>query len=181
MGPDGRLPYRRVLEKFPRSQHRPSLITAPRIFHPIPGKPVKRWNFRKANWKHYVSLTNQLTRRLPPPDSSNVNQAYQDFCNIILRSAKKSIPRGFRKTHVPCWDSECESLYQTFLQSPENQSGGAAKALLDRLDRKRKNRWSEAVQSIDFSHSSRKAWNTINNLTGRTRHSLVTVPFLLTL
>ena len=27
VGPDSRLPHRRVLEKFPRSQHRPSLIT----------------------------------------------------------------------------------------------------------------------------------------------------------
>ena len=42
VGPDGRLPDRRVLENFPRSQHRPSLITPPRIFHPIPGTPVKR-------------------------------------------------------------------------------------------------------------------------------------------
>ena len=30
---------------------------------------------------------------------------------------------------------------------------------------------SEAVQSIDFSHSSRKAWSILNNLTGRSRHS----------
>ena len=32
-------------------------------------------------------------------------------------------------------------------------------------------RWSEAVRSIDFSHSSRKAWSILNNLTGRSRHS----------
>ena len=49
VGPDSRLPYRRVLEKFPRSQHRPSLITPPRLSLPVPGRPVKRWNFRKAN------------------------------------------------------------------------------------------------------------------------------------
>ena len=34
-----------------------------------------------------------------------------------------------------------------------------------------RNRWSEAVRSIDFSHSSRKAWSILNNLTGRSRHS----------
>ena len=28
-----------------------------------------------------------------------------------------------------------------------------------------------AVRSIDFSHSSRKAWSILNNLTGRSRHS----------
>ena len=42
---------------------------------------------------------------------------------------------------------------------------------LPKLDRKRRNRWSEAVQSIDFSHSSRNAWSILNNLTGRSRHS----------
>ena len=52
----------------------------------------------------------------------------------------------------------------------------AATALLAKLDRKRRDRWFEAVQSIDFSHSSRKAW-TLSNLTGRSRHSPITVPF----
>ena len=45
-----------------------------------------------------------------------------------------------------------------------------ATALLAKLDRKRRDRWSEAVRSIDFSHSSRKAWSILNNLTGRSRH-----------
>ena len=30
---------------------------------------------------------------------------------------------------------------------------------------------SEAVRSIDFSHSSQKAWSILNNLTDRSRHS----------
>ena len=47
----------------------------------------------------------------------------------------------------------------------------AAIALLAKLDRKRRVRWSEAVRSIDFSHSSRKAWSILNNLTGRSRQS----------
>ena len=47
----------------------------------------------------------------------------------------------------------------------------AATALLAKLDRKRRDRWSEAVWNIDFSHSSRKAWSVLNNLTGRSRHS----------
>ena len=37
-------------------------------------------------------------------------------------------------------------------------------------DRKRRDRWSEAIRSIDFSHSSRKAWSILNNLIGRSRH-----------
>ena len=64
------------------------------------------------------------------------------------------------------------NLYKTFLQSPQgDDSSLAAIALLAKLDRKRRDRWSEAVRSIDFSHSSRKAWSILNNLTGRSRHS----------
>ena len=58
-----------------------------------------------------------------------------------------------------------------FLRSDGNNSSRHARALLTRLDRKQRDRWPEAVQSIDFSHSSRKAWNILNDLTGRSRHS----------
>ena len=39
VGPNSRLPDRRVLEKFPRSQHRPSLITLPRFAMAVPSIP----------------------------------------------------------------------------------------------------------------------------------------------
>ena len=107
-----------------------------------------------------------------PPDLLNVDVAYQDFCNTIKKAAKKTIPRGYRNNYIPFWDAECESLYKTFLQSPQRDNSSlAATALLANLDRKWRNRWSEAVWSIDFSHSSRKAWSILNNLTGRSRHS----------
>ena len=34
---------------------------------------------------------------------------------------------------------------------------------------KRRNRWSETVQNIDFLHSNRVARSTLNNLSGRSR------------
>ena len=101
-----------------------------------------------------------------------MDAAYQDFCNTIKKAAKKTIPRRYRNNYIPCWDIECESLYKTFLQSPQgDKSSLAATALLAKLDRKRRDRWFEAVWSIDFSHSSQKAWSTLNNLTGRSKHS----------
>ena len=39
---DSRLPDIHVLEKFPKSQHQPSLITPSRFARPVPSKPVKR-------------------------------------------------------------------------------------------------------------------------------------------
>ena len=118
------------------------------------------------------ALTNKFAKTLLPSDSLDVDAAYQNFCNTIKKAAKKTIPRGYRNNYIPCWDAECESLYKTFLQSPQgDDSSLAATALLAKLNRKRRDRWSEAVRSIDFSHSSRKPWSILNNLTGRSRHS----------
>ena len=98
--------------------------------------------------------------------------AYPDFCNVIRTAAKYLIPRGCRNNNISCWGAECENLYHTFLQSREgSNSNGAATALLLRLDKKRRDRWSEVVQTIDFSHSGRKAWSILNNLISRSRRS----------
>ena len=53
--------------------------------------PVKRWNFRKAKWSHYIALTNKFAKTLLPPDSLNVDAAYQGFCNTIKKAAKKRL------------------------------------------------------------------------------------------
>ena len=64
VGPNSRLPDGRVLEKFPRSQHRPSLITLPRFAMTVLSMPVKRWNFHKAKWSQYIALTNKFAKTL---------------------------------------------------------------------------------------------------------------------
>ena len=51
-----------------------------------------------------------------------------------------------------------------------------ATKLIDRLDEKRKDRWEEAVTNIDFTHSSRKAWQAVNRLTGRNSKKITTCP-----
>ena len=109
---DSRLPDRRTLKKFPKSQHRPSLITPPKFALPVPSMPVKRWNFRKAKWSHHIALTNKFAKILLLPDS-------RDFCNIISSAAKRSISRDRRNNHLRCWDSECENLYRVVLRSDE--------------------------------------------------------------
>ena len=103
-GQDSRLPDRRVIGNFPRSQHRPSLITPPKLNVPAHSDPVKQWNFRKANWKRFCLLTDESVERLPPPDTPGIERAYQDFCESLLSAAKQCIPRGRRKNYVPYWD-----------------------------------------------------------------------------
>ena len=66
----------------------------------VPSMPAKRWNFRKAKWSHYIALTNKFAKTSLPPDSLDVDAAYQDFCNTIKKAAKKIIPRGCRNNYT---------------------------------------------------------------------------------
>jgi len=72
----------------------------------------------------------------------------------------------------PKWPSEelCAMLRQRVrdLSSPEPQPQELTllkPSLLSRLEHKKQKRWEEAVNSINFSHSSCKACRTINRLT----------------
>jgi len=51
------------------------LITPPRLKVPAHSDPVRRWNFRKADWKRFCLLTDESVERLPPPDTSNMEKA----------------------------------------------------------------------------------------------------------
>ena len=164
---DTGIPMRRELDKFPRSQHRPSLISSPCLTAPIACKPVKRWNFLKANWETFKQMTDVATSQLPPHDIADTEDVYKAFCRILINSAKHSIPRGYNKNYIPCWDDECEQLYKEHIDSENTESASTAASLLNVLGEKRRQRWNETVLSIDFTHSSRKVWQTLNRLTGR--------------
>ena len=61
----------------------------------VPSMLVKRWNFCKAKWSHYIALMNKFTKTLLLPDSLNVDAAYQDLYNTIKKTAKKIIPHRY--------------------------------------------------------------------------------------
>ena len=126
--------------------------------------PVKQWNFRKAKWSHHIALTNKFAKTLLPL----IHLIWMRLTRTSVTPLREQPKRLF--------------LYRTFLQSSQGDNSSlAATASLAKLDRKRRDRWSEAVRSIDFSHSSRKAWSILNNLIGRSRYSPRHVPFHLML
>ena len=95
-----------------------------------------------------------------------MNQTYQAFCELLISAAEKTILRRYRNTYIPCWDEECNSLYHAFQRTaPGTETRLASEKLLSQLDQKKQSRWA-AVDSINFTHSSRKAWETVNQLTG---------------
>ena len=105
----------------------------------------------------------------PPPQPPTWTKHILLSATSFISAAKATIPRGFRKRYIPLWDDECSTHYQDFLhtQPGDEDAANKASALTDCLDKKRRERWEETVQGIDFSHSSRRAWRTFNRLTGR--------------
>lgn len=131
---------------FPRSHHQPSLITIPSLVQPVPGRDVKRWNFRKANWAGFTKQLNMAAPDLPHPCPNNLNDAYDSYCNTLLATAKDNIPHGGRKAYIPCWDEECEHILLAHSEAQTTVGRDkAADDLFCRLNEKRRQRWIETV------------------------------------
>ena len=75
-------------------------------------KLVRQWNFRKADWDKFNPLTNKATPTLPPLDNTDLDTAYKEFCSVLTNAARQSVPRGYQKNYIPCWDEECQQLYE---------------------------------------------------------------------
>ena len=166
-------PERLIVDRFTRSHNRPSIIKVPSLVQPIAGKPVKRWNFRKANWELFTAETERRTPGLPNPQGDAADDTYTAYCNMLICAAKKSIPCEFNKHYIPGWDDSCNHLLREHQQATTKEDiDTTATALLHKLDEVRRAKWTEVVESVDFTHSSRKAWQTIYKLIGRsTTHS----------
>ena len=161
-----------TLQNFPHSQHRPTLIVVKHsIKLPIDSRPVPRWNFRKAHWDKYEQITEAAAEQLPDTTELNdVNSAYSLFLKALYEAAKKSIPRGRRKTFIPTWDKEMERLFNLVEESDEQTTiNEASNQLMQRIKDQKRARWEETTASLDFTHSSREAWGLLKKLSGTSR------------
>lgn len=118
-----------------------------------------KWNFSKANWEKFSQIVDRTIQRIPALPSN-----YDKFVSLINAAAKKSIPRGHREAYVPGLSTESKELYEEFKVSGNVEAGTR---LLKNLDENRTKKWEEKMESLSFSKSSRKAWNTLNRLSGK--------------
>ena len=95
-----------------------------------------------------------------------VCENYDRFVKILIAIGKKTVPRGYRKEYIPCWTEESDRSYEQLL---EDDSPATAKELLKSLDEARWTNWSQTVESLDFSTSSRKAWSLLRCLGGASK------------
>ena len=83
---------RRVLECFPKSQHRPSIIESSTTINSVPTRPVKRWNFRKADWAKFTDRLN--TRQQSPQPNVRTEHSLQGLVlNNPFRCEEDHPPR----------------------------------------------------------------------------------------
>uniref|UniRef100_H3A7T0 Endonuclease/exonuclease/phosphatase domain-containing protein n=1 Tax=Latimeria chalumnae TaxID=7897 RepID=H3A7T0_LATCH len=140
-----------MLDDFLYSQHCPAVIPIGPQVPLITLLPKPHWNFRKADWNGYMETIEKVVQRI----SANVAN-YNRFINLFKVAVKTNIPHGYRKAYTPCWSVDSEALLKEFRTTG---NPAAATALLESLNSTRK-----AMQSLDFTHSSRKAWKLFHNL-----------------
>ena len=147
---------RKIMNAFPKSQHRPVLNTIGLTIPITPSLPKPRWNFKKADWDNFRDYIEKHCGRIPPQQDH-----IQRFTKLILSSAKKHIPRGFRSIYIPCWNDRSKKLLEQYEQT---QDTNIAEELLESLQEGRRKRWQDTVEKINFQHSSRQAWNVLKKL-----------------
>lgn len=154
---------RTVLSNFPNSQHRPVKITIGVTIPLVESIQKPRWNFRKADWKKFQSQVDSNLRWVTPRRFN-----YERFVGILNAAAKRTIPRGFRKDYVPGWNDNLEQLLKEFEESGDPE---ISEELLDALNQNRREKWAETTKNVDFTRSSRKAWNVLRKI-GSAKNSI---------
>ncbi|GFS03926.1 hypothetical protein ElyMa_002900200 [Elysia marginata] len=137
---------------------------------------LPRWNYKKANWDHFTTLTDELAVSINAC-SKNTNLAAKAITEAIIKSAKKAIPRGARKNYRPYWTEELEEL--------ENEVNVARKeveehpSVVNNVNLKQKTAkfrketirtqrqgWQEKTASFNMEKDGNKLWGLIEDLSG---------------
>ena len=153
------------MDAIPKTQHRPISIKLNAAIRPRNVPFQRRYNLKKAKWQSYAKeVVNGIGNTNPVPEN------YEKFVNLVRRSSNKNIPRGCRTSYVCGLNDQSKDMYEDyqrrFAEDPFNKDTvRVGDALLDEISEAHRSKWKEMIESTDFTHSSRKAWKTINKLT----------------
>ena len=81
------------------SDHKPIKISLDINYKPNNAKTFPRWNFKKANWELFSTLTDSHVVKIRNKQQ-NLNQKVKALNKAILKAAAESIPRGCRKKTI---------------------------------------------------------------------------------
>ena len=154
-----------VMDAIPKTQHIPISIKLNAAIRPRNFPFRTRYNLKKAKWQSYAKeVDNGIANTNPVPEN------YEKFVNLVRRSSNKNIPRGCRTSYVCGLNDQSKDMYEDyqrrFAEDPFNEDTvRVGDVLLDEISEAQRSKWKEIIESTDFTHSSRKAWKTINTLT----------------
>lgn len=157
---------KKVYRPIPRTQHRPIGIS---VYSDLktPKIPFKRrFNFKKADWAEYA---NQLDIKVQNLAATPKN--YDTFVECVKSISRKYIPRGCRQHYISGLNDEAKDIISQYTEQynldpfSENTIEMGEK-LQQLLSASRQKRWSETLEKMDMTHSSKQAWNTIKKLSG---------------
>ncbi|GFS20331.1 hypothetical protein ElyMa_005053600 [Elysia marginata] len=160
------------------SDHHPILMDIE-----VPGpkgqnKPKKNMAYKKANWDTFqrqidITLYNPQTNLDPNENSDKMNAK---LTNIIIDSAKKSIPVGSSRNRKPWWNVEIDTAVKerTALKARANHSDEDRKALFEKCSAVKKlitdsNRqsWRDFATKLNARSDPSKVWKAIRAIDGR--------------
>ena len=153
-----------VLDPIPRTQHRPICVTVHPVIVPQPTPFRRRFNMRKAKWDDFSTDFYEAIEEVKP-----IPENYNRFIGLIRVVSRRRIPRGCRTNYIPGLTEESQSLYEAYKKQYSSNPFAegtleTGNKLIDTMKEEKKKRWEEVITSIDLTHNSRKAWQTIKKL-----------------
>ena len=151
-------------DPIPKSQHRPIVLNVRPVIKPLESKYIPRFNFRKANWEGFTTDLNIEIASINP-DPKN----YEQFKTAVWKTAKKHIPRGCRKSYIPCLSNEGKQLYEDYKKAYETDPFAETtiqlgESLMSSVSNGKAEKWQDLITNTDMTHNSKKAWSTIKKL-----------------
>lgn len=159
------------------SDHLPILTTITQYGNTKPKtQRCTYWNFKKANWKEFGRITDAELEQID--QAQPIEKLYSTTCKIILKAAKKTIPRGNRKKFKPFWTTEIGDvvkLRRKARKKMEKHPNLSNKREYNKLTAKvrhltksaKSKAWKENCEQLDLNKEGHKTWKLLHSLEGK--------------
>ena len=153
-----------MLDPIPHSRHRSIGHKVIAVITPRTVPFRRRFNMKKAPCGIVAKVTDSYIQDLPALPT------HQDtFVEMIKRSSRRNIPRGYRTTYTPGLTDDSNVLYNDYDKQFQCNPFRAdtlecGENLTKAITESRRKKWQELIQSKDMTHISRNVWKTIRIL-----------------
>ena len=101
-----------MTDPIPSTQHRPIGIQVHAAVRPTSVPLKRRFNYQKAKWEDF---SNELESKIE--QITSVADKYHIFVELVLKTARRHIPRGCRVQYTPSLSEESSKLYDEYALS----------------------------------------------------------------